>query len=89
MYGGTARNHFYRGLSADDVNIAQMSRTGVDLDAGTADDYTVDLQSVVSPSGSAVLTIFINSDLDWAFGVPLFVDGFESGDLSEWDATVP
>ena len=46
MYSLTESKQRFLSLSADDVNMVKMAQTGVDLMAGTADDYTVDLQYV-------------------------------------------
>ena len=41
-----------RTLAADDVNMVRMANTGIDITAGTADDYTVSL--VLEPSCAGV-----------------------------------
>lgn len=35
------------------------------------------------------LLVLVSSDVDWDFSLPVFLDGFEGGDTSEWTATVP
>ncbi len=130
MFGLYQRQQFYMNLLADDANMLKMARTGVDLMAGTADDYSVDLLYVgdcsnahdlkVSvdpvPSGAfgfcgnlridysfdpgnpllarhfsimrivpaAPLEIVLNDAVPWTLGEPIFEDGFESGDFSDW-----
>jgi len=50
MYGRFDFGSVQRRLTADDVNMVKMGMTGVDLQAGTADDYTVELvASCVDP----------------------------------------
>ncbi|NJL26595.1 MAG: hypothetical protein HC897_01315 [Thermoanaerobaculia bacterium] len=48
MYGRLTSELRYLGLTADDVNMVKMARTGEDQLAGTADDYSVQLQVVAS-----------------------------------------
>lgn len=43
MYSLLVRRSEFVGLGADDVNMVRMAMTGADRDAGTADDYTVQL----------------------------------------------
>ena len=110
-----------------------MARTGVDREAGTGDDYTLDLQYVGACTNPHDLRVLLDSSLpngalgvcrnqdidysftqnpllarhysvvvesggtlevalndeDWEFGLPIFLDGFESGDVSEWTSQVP
>jgi hypothetical protein len=58
MYSRGVRGMQYSGLTADDVNMVRMGRTGEDLMAGTADDYTIELVFVsdceMSPSAIRV-----------------------------------
>ncbi len=133
MYSGATAGQFFSGLSADDVNMIKMARTGADRLAGTADDYTLTLQYVgecgtnahdlrvrygmspnlglcqnqeigysypqnpllawnysvqfdpnLNPAGPLVVSL--SSLADWDYAVPVFFDGFESGDTSGWDA---
>lgn len=131
MYGLYQRRQYFRGLLADDVNMLKMARTGEDWEAGTADDYAVDLDFVgdcskphdikVEYGPTAVgafgqcenlkidysfsgqnpflarhfsivrgeepanpLRIVLNENVVWTLGEPIFEDGFESGDLTEW-----
>lgn len=44
MYSHLDRAQFYRGLAADELNTINFARSGIDEQAGTADDYTIDLQ---------------------------------------------
>lgn len=48
MYGLISSRQRYLGLTSDEVNMVKMARTGEDSLAGTADDYTVQLQVVSS-----------------------------------------
>lgn len=41
MYAYSVAEQRYLGLAADDVNTAKMAMTGLDLNSGTADDYTI------------------------------------------------
>ena len=58
MYSAGARLMRYTGLTADDVNMVKMARTGVDQMAGTADDYTVDLRYVADCAGADIVVEF-------------------------------
>jgi len=55
MYGLQVEGELKTSLTADDVNMVKMAFTGVDLQAGTADDYSVNLQFVGSCDGADVL----------------------------------
>ena len=46
MYAVVPRGATYFGLSADDVNMIKMQRTGPDLTANTSDDYTLQIDVV-------------------------------------------
>ncbi|MGB5160044.1 MAG: hypothetical protein WBO69_05915 [Thermoanaerobaculia bacterium] len=46
MYSAIGERSLFFDLSADDVNMLQMARTGKDRFANTADDYTLDLVNV-------------------------------------------
>ena len=133
MYGLQVEGEVKTSLTADDVNMAQMARTGVDFFAGTADDYTVTMQLASTCTNADVIITFgdttdssalgeckvtadysfpqnpllarhltlgpelpgpliitLNQNLLWDTGsVSIFSDGFEGGDTSAWDATVP
>lgn len=59
MYGGIADGSFYSGLSADDVNMLEMARTGPDVTANTSDDYTLQLNVVPCASPRQVDVHFL------------------------------
>ncbi|MCP4003163.1 MAG: hypothetical protein GY725_03100 [bacterium] len=46
MHGVAVRNMRYTGLTADDTNTTRHGMTGLDMVAGTADDYTIHLALV-------------------------------------------
>lgn len=46
MYSDLVEGEYYTGLSADDVNTVKFGMAGLDMQAATADDYTVELQHV-------------------------------------------
>jgi hypothetical protein len=56
MYGSQVPGMRLAGLSADDVNMVKMAMTGVDWEAGTADDYTIQMQ-LVSPCEDADVVV--------------------------------
>ncbi len=45
--------------------------------------------SVAKVPGFTSLAIQLNPNFNWDFSVPLFLDGFESGDASAWSGVVP
>lgn len=46
MYSAVSRLRLHNGLAADEVNMVEMARTGVDLNALTADDYSMEIHAV-------------------------------------------
>lgn len=58
MYSTLFRTQRYEGLSADDVNMVQMGKTGSDRMAGTSDDYTISLQFVDDCTGADIAVTF-------------------------------
>lgn len=56
MYSAIDREQGYAGLTADDVATVQFGMTGLDEEAGTADDYTVAL-SVVADCADADIEV--------------------------------
>lgn len=133
MQAGQAVWQYFNDLAADDANMMKMARAGVDLMAGTSDDYTLSLEVVpcaesydvrlrflamgvggalgectwdvdyAYPQNPTLARVFkllpaenethleltFNSDIPWTFGVPLFVDGFDSGNTTAWSLTSP
>ncbi len=75
MYSLVSDSEIKRQLSADDVNMARMARTGQDSVAGTADDYTVELVLVDSCDSGADVIVFF-SDVTDDQGNPLDLAGF-------------
>lgn len=55
MYGLQVEGEVKTSLTADDVNMVKMASTGIDLQAGTADDYSVELRFVDSCDDADVL----------------------------------
>jgi hypothetical protein len=132
MYGAIDLNGTRQSLTADDVNMVKMGMTGVDLQAGTPDDYTVRLVEscedfftifvqltqtqdpeafaecklkgvdysfpqnpflarhfTIIPPDDGFFTFILNEEVTWDTVSPVFGDGFETGDTSGWDQTVP
>lgn len=69
MFGLYQRQQFYMNLLADDANMLKMARTGVDLMAGTADDYAVDLLYVGDCSNAHDLKVSVDPVPSGAFGI--------------------
>lgn len=59
MYSLIFPNQHYRNLIADDVNTVKYGMSGLDAQAGTADDYTVKLEFVDDCSAAAIEVEFV------------------------------
>ena len=82
MYSTIARRQVTYGLTADDVNMVRMSRTGVNLqfEGGGGDDYTLHLQVVPCTSAHEVEVVYIDTqnaalaqcqwDVDYSYPQP-------------------
>lgn len=58
MYGRQSQEEVKTSLTADDVNMVKMAMTGKDFQAGTADDYTIQLSFVDNCNNVDVLISF-------------------------------
>ncbi len=61
MYSGIAPGTQYHSLAADEVNMVRMGMTGVDRDAGTSDDYTIELRFKATCTGQEDIIARMNT----------------------------
>lgn len=68
MYTAIAAGTVFSGLSPDDVNTVQFARSGLDSQAGTADDYTMTLELVSACADADIEIEWVDEVVGGALG---------------------